>query len=79
MNNYVCLYKVKYLNLEEAPTLDCGLFYASSFTDAIQQLEGNIYGTDLISIEYLCLYDTIATFSEKLFEEVRAEIEARYA
>lgn len=74
MKNYVCLYSVEYMSVDDKTT-DYGLLYADNFADAVNQLEEHIYGSDLLKINSLELFDTTAIFREETFNLVRKDLE----
>lgn len=75
MKNYVCLYSVEYMSVDDDKTTDYGLLYADNFADAVNQLEEHIYGSDLLKINSLELFDTTAIFREETFNLVRKDLE----
>ena len=75
MKEFICLYSVEYC-FEDEVKEECGLIYADDFRDAIEQLEGGYYGTDLVKINSMELFDApVAVFSKEVFALVRKEIE----
>ena len=50
MKNYVCLFSVEYINIDNETKTEYGLIYADDFRDAMNQLEGHMYGDDLVKI-----------------------------
>lgn len=75
MKNYVCLFSVEYINIDNETKTEYGLIYADDFRDAMNQLEGHIYGDDLVKINSMELYDTTAVFTKEVFNIIRKEIE----
>lgn len=75
MKNFICLYSVDYWSYDEKEKTEYGLLHADDFRDAMNQLEGHIYGNDLMKINFMELYETTAVFSKEVFELVRKEIE----
>ena len=56
MKAYVCLYSVEYMTIDSGDLkVDYGLIYADNFTDAVTQLEQDIYGEDLMKINKLAV------------------------
>ena len=75
MKNFICLYSIE-LSFEEQLRTENGLIYADDFRDAIEQLEGEIYGTDLMKINSMELFDSpVAIFSPEVFALMQKEIE----
>lgn len=75
MKNYVCLFSVDYIDIENETKTEYGLIYADDFRDAMNQLEGHIYGDDLVKINSMELFDTSAVFTKEVFDLVHKEIE----
>ena len=75
MKNYVCLFSVEYVNIDNETKTEYGLIYADDFRDAMNQLEGHIYGDDLVKINSMELFDTSAVFTKEVFDLVHKEIE----
>lgn len=75
MKNYVCLFSVEYINIDNETKTEYGLIYADDFRDAMNQLEGHIYGDDLVKINSMELFDTSAVFTKEVFDLVHKEIE----
>lgn len=75
MKNYVCLFSVEYIDIENETKTEYGLIYADDFRDAMNQLEGHIYGDDLVKINSMELFDTTAVFTKEVFNIIRKEIE----
>lgn len=74
MKDFICLYSVDYCYEDDIKT-EQGLIYADDFRDAIEQLEGSYYGTDLVKINSMELFDTpVAVFSKEVFALVHKEI-----
>jgi hypothetical protein len=75
MKDFTCLFKVEYIGIEDKPVVECGVIPADDFRDAIEQLEGSYYGTDLVKINSMELFDTpVAVFSKEVFALVHKEI-----
>jgi hypothetical protein len=75
MKNYVCLFSVEYINIDNETKTEYGLIYADDFRDAMNQLEGHIYGDDLVKINSMELFDTSAVFTKEVFDLIHKEIE----
>lgn len=75
MKNYVCLFSVEYINIDNETKTEYGLIYADDFRDAMNQLEGHMYGDDLVKINSMELFDTSAVFTKEVFNLVHKEIE----
>lgn len=75
MKNYVCLFSVEYINIDNETKTEYGLIYADDFRDAMNQLEGHMYGDDLVKINSMELFDTSAVFTKEVFDLVHKEIE----
>lgn len=73
MNPFVCLYSVIYM-YDDKETEEHGLIYADSFADAAHCLEQDLYGTNLVKITNLELYDTVACFSAETMAMIRKEL-----
>ena len=75
MKEFICLYSIEYGYDNEVKTAR-GLLFADDFRDAMEQLEGHLYGNDLLKINSMELFDSCcAEFSEEVFALVRKEIE----
>lgn len=76
MKNYVCMYIIEVANIKENETEEVyGLLEADSFTDAIKELEDNLYGDDLLSIKEMELLDTASIeFSKEVYALVKKEL-----
>ena len=75
MKEFVCLFEIECLDLENKVQTEYGLIYADNFRDAMEQLEGSMYGNELIKINSMELFDCSAIFSKEVFALVRKEIE----
>lgn len=75
MKNYVCLFSVEYINIDNETKTEYGLIYVDDFRDAMNQLEGHMYGDDLVKINSMELFDTSAVFTKEVFDLVHKEIE----
>lgn len=75
MKNYVCLFSVEYIDIENETKTEYGLIYADDFRDAMNQLEGHMYGDDLVKINSMELFDTSAVFTKEVFDLIHKEIE----
>lgn len=74
MKYYICLYSLTYLDCDGNPKEANGLIYADSFTDAVTQLETDIYGNDIIKINEIELYENLALFSKETFKIIKKEL-----
>lgn len=74
MKYYICLYSLTYLDCDDNPKEANGLIYADNFTDAVTQLERDIYGDDIIKINEIELYESLALFSKETFETIKKEL-----
>jgi hypothetical protein len=80
MKEFVCLYSVIYdYDDGEGHKLktDQGMLFADNFTDAVSQLENTLYGTDLVQIVNVELFDTLPTFSAETIKIMKEELESR--
>lgn len=75
MKEFTCLFKVEYIGIEGEPVIECGIIPADNFRDAMNQLEGKLYGTDLIKIHSMELFDTSFTFSAEMFDTLHKYLE----
>lgn len=75
MKSFTCLFKVEYINADGGLSIECGIIPANDFRDAINQLEGTLYGNDLIKIHSMELFDTSPTFSVEMFDTLRTLLE----
>lgn len=75
MKNYVCLFSVEYIDIENETKTEYGLIYADDFRDAMNQLEGHIYGDDLVKINSMELFEATAVFTKEVFDLIHKEIE----
>lgn len=75
MKDFTCLFKVEYIGVEDKPVIECGVIPADDFRDAINQLEGSLYGTDLIKIHSMELFDVSPTFPVEMFDMLRKHLE----
>ena len=75
MKDFTCLFKVEYIGVEDKPVIECGVIPADDFRDAINQLEGSLYGTDLIKIHFMELFDVSPTFPVEMFDMLRNHLE----
>jgi hypothetical protein len=75
MKDFTCLFKVEYIGIEDKPVIECGVIPADDFRDAINQLEGSLYGTDLIKIHSMELFDVAPTFPVEMFDILRKHLE----
>lgn len=75
MKEFVCLFEIECLDLENKVQTEYGLIYANDFRDAMEQLEGHMYGNELVKINSMELFEASAIFSKEVFALVRKEIE----
>lgn len=76
MKNFTCLFSVDYMVDTNDIRTEYGLIFADDFRDAMNQLEGELYGNDLVKINTMELYDTpSAVFSKEVFALIQKEIE----
>lgn len=75
MKDFTCLFKIEYIGIDDKPVIECGVIPADDFRDAINQLEGSLYGTDLIKIHSMELFDTSPTFPAEMFDVFRKHLE----
>lgn len=48
--NWIYLYKAKFMNIDEKEADECGIIYAHDYKDALNQIF-DIYGDDLIDLD----------------------------
>lgn len=77
MDKYVCLYSVDYIGINEDIKTEYGLIYANNFTNAVEILEKELYGSDLMKINGLELLDTTAVFTKQTYEIIQKELYER--
>lgn len=77
MKEFTCLFKVEYVGIDDKPVIECGIIPANDFRDAINYLEGELYGTDLIKIHYMELFDIAPTFPAEMFAILHKHLEER--
>ena len=76
MKSFTCLFSVDYMVDSDDIRTEYGLLFADDFRDAMNQLEGELYGTDLVKINSMELFDTpSAVFSKETFALMQKEIE----
>lgn len=75
MKAFTCLFKIEYINADGGLSIECGMIPANDFRDAINQLEGSLYGNDLIKIHSMELFDTSPTFPAEMFDTLHAHLE----
>ena len=75
MKDFTCLFKIEYIGIEGKPVIECGIIPADDFRDAINQLEGSLYGTDLIKIHSMELFDVAPTFPVEMFDILHKRLE----
>lgn len=66
MKSYVCLFQVECI-FNGVSKEEYGLIYADNFCDAMEQLENEMYGNDLIQINRMELFDTAALFTKDVY------------
>ena len=74
MKAYICLFRVLYNDTDGNNVEECGFCFADSFVDAVEYLEGPLYGEDLIEIRHLELLDTCPTLSRETWEAMKKEL-----
>ena len=74
MKNYVCLYVVEALDIEDKPKEYYGLIYANSFTDAMKTIENDLFGNDLLTVKEMELFDTTIELSKEVYALVKKEL-----
>ena len=77
MKAFTCLFKIEYINANGGSSIECGIIPANDFRDAINQLEGSLYGNDLIKIHSMELFDTSPTFPAEMFDTLCKYLEDR--
>ena len=75
MKEFTCLFKIEYMGIEGKPVIECGIIPADDFRDAMNQLEGELYGTDLIQIHSMELFDVAPIFPAGMFDILRRHLE----
>ena len=75
MKEFTCLFKVEYVDINDKPAIECGIIPADDFRDAINYLEGELYGTDLIKIHCMELFDAAPTFPVEMFDILHKHLE----
>lgn len=76
MGNYVCLYKVYFYdevggeNKEE-----CGFCLTESLTQVVSWLENTLYGSSLLEIRYMELFETCPIVSPDTFTMMKKDLE----
>ena len=75
MKEFTCLFKIEYMDIEDKPVIKCGIIPADDFRDAMNQLEGELYGTDLIQIHSMELFDVAPTFPVEMFDILHKHLE----
>lgn len=71
--NYICLFKVVYLN-EGVEVEDCGFCFANDFAEAVNYLERHLYGDELLYITHMELIETCPTLPKDLWQALRKEL-----
>lgn len=77
MKAFTCLFKIEYIGANDESVIECGMITADDFRDAINQLEGSLYGADLIKIHSMELFDTSPTFSIEMFDTLHNYLKDR--
>lgn len=75
MKEFTCLFKIEHINIKGESVIECGIIPASDFRDAMNQLEGELYGTDLIQIHSMELFDVAPTFPAEMFDILHKYLE----
>lgn len=76
MSDFVCLFSVDCIGTDDKIVTEYGLIPADDFKDAVTQLEDILYGSSLVKINYMELFDTCPTFSESVFTLLKKEFES---
>lgn len=75
MKEFTCLFKIEYVGIDDKPVIECGIIPADDFRDAINQLEGELYGTDLIKVYSMELFETFPVFPVEMFDILHKHLE----
>lgn len=75
MKEFTCLFKIEYVGIDDKPVIECDVIPADDFRDAMNQLEGDLYGTDLIKIHSMELFDTSPIFPVEMFDILHKHLE----
>ena len=75
MKEFTCLFKIEHMGIKGEPVIECGIIPANDFRDAMNQLEGELYGTDLIQIHSMELFDVAPTFPAEVFDILHKHLE----
>lgn len=75
MKAFTCLFKIEYIGANDELIIECGMIPTDDFRDAINQLEGDLYGSDLIKIHSMELFDTSPTFPVEIFDILHKHLE----
>ena len=75
MKKFTCLFKIEYIGIDDKPVIECGVIPADDFCDAMNQLEDELYGTDLIKIHSMELFDTSPVFPVEIFDILHKHLE----
>lgn len=74
MKDYTCLYSVEAIGIEDKPETVYGVLFADSFTDAVQQLESHYFGSDLLKINDVELFDCSPQMTRETYLALRKEL-----
>ena len=72
--DYICLFKVLYIDTEGKNIEECGFCLADSFVEAVRYLEEKLYGQNLIEIHHLELLDTCPVLSKEAWNKMKEEL-----
>lgn len=75
MKDFICLYEVEYCDIENQVKTEYGLLHVDNFREAMEILEGELYGDDLVKVNSMELFDTAAVFTKETFALMRRELE----
>lgn len=76
MGEYICLFKVLVWNeITEENVVEHGMIPVNNFAEAASYLENTLYGSELLEIQHLELFDTCPVFSEGLWNAIKAKLE----
>jgi hypothetical protein len=75
MKEFTCLFKIEYIGIDGQSVIECGIIPADDFRDAMNQLEGKLYGTYLVKIHSMELFDTSPTFPAEAFDTFHKYLE----
>lgn len=79
MDIYTTLYKIEISNIGGTGTItECGIIYATDYTDAMRQLE-NYYGPTIVVVHHIEMFDMSQfTFKPELFDTIRSAAEDHF-